>query len=32
MSNLTNVTKIGHLNMIDYNYNVSFDDAVILKY
>jgi len=28
--NLINVIKIGHLNMIDYDYNVIFYDATIL--
>jgi len=26
-----NVTKIDHLNMINYNYNVTFDKVKILK-
>lgn len=34
LSNLTsviNVLKINHLYMIDYDYNVVFDDVAILK-
>jgi hypothetical protein len=30
--NLINVTKISHLNMIDYDYNVIFDDVKTLQY
>jgi hypothetical protein len=31
LTNVTNVTKISHLNMIDYERNVTFDDVKILK-
>jgi hypothetical protein len=30
-TNITNVIKIGHLDMIDYDYNVTFHDVTILK-
>ncbi len=30
-TNVTNVIKIGHLDMIDYDYNVPFHDVTILK-
>jgi hypothetical protein len=31
LSNLTNVNKIDDLNMIDYNFNTTFDDVKIFK-
>lgn len=32
LSNLINVIKINHLNMIDYDHNVNFDNVAILNY
>jgi hypothetical protein len=31
LSNLINVTKINHLDMNNYDFNVTFDDVAILK-
>jgi hypothetical protein len=31
LTNVINVLKINHLYMIDYDYNVTFDDVAILK-
>jgi hypothetical protein len=31
LTNVINMTKINHLDIIDYNYKVIFEDATILK-